>query len=127
MGYDVEFIRVSAPCEMTFSAGADESKALLSRAKPFEDAEGVRSQLLDIEGCRPGPDDSIDYVGSGLSYARLTVKATAIHVENNCGSRDLLKVFNALAKSFPALLIVDLQSGQLHDAASFEKWWNRPL
>ena len=83
--------------------------------------------MLNIEGCKPGPDDSIDFLGRGLNYAHLVIREKAVHVENNCGAPELLKLFNQLAAKFPSLMIYDLQNKQLHDADSFKHWWQKPL
>ncbi len=96
-------------------------------AVPFTDPARVRELLLGMSGCKPGPGESVDFLGKGLSYARISVRADAIHVENNASPRDLLTIHRELKKTWPDLRILDLQSRQLHSAASFEAWWNRPL
>ncbi len=127
MSYDVQFIRVPVPAKTTFPVEADRAKGLLKKAQPIGDPKAVRTGLLALEGCRAGSDKAVDFMGKGLSYARLFVKAEGVHVENNCGPRDLLKMYREIRDMCPDLLILDLQSGQLHDADSFQKWWSRPL
>jgi hypothetical protein len=126
VGYDIEFIVLKLPTETKFAVDAKQAKGLIAQAQPL-DAAAVRAVLLAISGCKPGPQDSIDYLGSGLSYARLTIEPKAIHVENNCGAKDLLKLQAAIAKALGPVYIRDLQSGQLHDADSYAEWWNKPL
>lgn len=127
MGYDVDLIRAQVPTGTRFPVPADRSRDLIDRAEPLDDPAAVRSALLAVPGARPGPGDTVDYLGRGLSYARFEVRPDRIHVENNCGARDLLAVYDALRKLLPDLLILDLQSGDLHDRESFSAWWSRPL
>jgi len=107
----------------------DEVRAadFIANALTFDDPGYVRELLLDDDGTRPGPEDSIDYLGSGMSYARIFVRANAIFVENNCSARELLGIYESLTGAFPSLLIYDLQSKQLHDSDSYTTWWNKPL
>ncbi len=125
MGYDVELIILKLKQAVKFPV-SEAGKLLAECAQPLE-AEAVRKILLEIPGCKPGPDDSVDYLGAGLSYARMTVKPKAIFVENNCGPKDLLKMQAALQDKFGPVFIYDLQSRQLHDAESFKAWWSKPL
>ena len=127
MGYDVQFIQVPVPSNVSFPVQAGAAAKLLAGARPFDDAEAVRTLLLGAEGCRRGPDDAIDYLGRGLSYARFSATTDAIHVENNCSPRELLKIYDRLVEVYPTLLILDLQSRQLHNPASFTEWWSKPL
>jgi hypothetical protein len=123
----VEFVLIPAPPKRPFPVDAAEAERLLASAAGIGDPAKVREALLKVKGCRPGPADSVDYVGAGLSYARLFVRDKAIHVENNCGPRDLLKLYEALRKTHPGLLILDVQSRQLHTAESLREWWAKPL
>ena len=127
MGYDVDFVQLSAPTGTVFPVEPKTAAKLLKKATPFGDPAAVRDILLTIEGTRPGPKDAVDYLGRGLSYARLTARRDTIHVENNCSAGELIKVHGQLAKLLPGLLILDLQSRQLHDAESFAAWWAKPL
>ena len=127
MGYDVEFVQIRLSSKVVFPVDAAEGKKLRARAASFNDPNAVRKALLEIPGCRPGPGEAIDYVGRGLNCARLSIRQDAIHVENNCNARELLKLHEVLTRSYPDLLLVDLQSQQLHSAASFAEWWSRPL
>ena len=127
MGYDVQFVQVSAPPGASFPLSAEDAAPVLARLVPFDDVEVVRGALLAIDGSRPGPEGSVDYMGKGLNYARFFVHKTAIVVENNCNARELLAVLSQLTPKYPKLLIRDLQNGQLHDAASFAEWWAGPL
>ena len=127
MGYDVEFIQLTVPPETAFPVEPKQAAKLAKKATPFADPEAVKAALLKMEGCRPGPKGTIDYLGKGLSYARLSPKKEAIHVENNCSAADLLKILAQLQKLYPSLLIVDLQSRQLHTADSYKAWWAKPL
>ncbi|HSW44571.1 MAG TPA: hypothetical protein VLM89_03265, partial [Phycisphaerae bacterium] len=87
----------------------------------------VASVLRGMEGANDGPDGAIDYLGKGLSYARFSVRKDRVHVENNLNCAELLKVYDELSAVCPGLLILDLQNGQLHDAASYREWWAKPL
>lgn len=128
MGYDVDFVQLTAPAGTTFPVEPQEAAKLLKKAVSFADPEAVRALLLEMEGCRPGPSKgTVDFLGKGLSYARLSPRKNAIHVENNCSADDLLKILAHLQKKYPSLLIVDLQSKRLHTAASYQAWWARPL
>ena len=127
MSYDVQFIQVPVPPKTSFPLEESGAKKLMKDRLKFDDLPAVRELLLTIDGCREGPDESIDFLGRALSYARLIVKKDMIHIENNCGPKELLKIFGVLEKQFPKLLIFDLQSHQLHNAGSFEQWWSRPL
>ncbi len=100
---------------------------MVKGALPIERPEEVRTALLGLPGAKPGPAEAIDYLGQGLSYAKLYVRATAIHVDNNLNSKELLKIYSHLLGALPDLLILDLQNGRLHDAASYAEWWSRPL
>jgi hypothetical protein len=127
VGYDVELIQIPPMQGVTLPLEGADAKASLSRALKMPGATPVREMLLAIEGCRPGPGESVDFLGKGLNYARLTPREKSIHLENNCGAAELIRIYNHLIDKLPGLLIHDLQSGQVHDAASFERWWSRPL
>jgi hypothetical protein len=127
LGYNVEFIQIPPQPGVTFPIGAGQSETLVRQAMPLADSAAVREALLDMEGCKPALDDGIDFVGRGLSYARFFVRRDRIHVENNCSAGELIKVHTRLAELLPGLLIFDLQSRKLHDAASFAAWWAKPL
>jgi hypothetical protein len=127
VGYDVEFIQLPMSEKVTFPVSATEAARLRQKAVPFADARKLRSALLDMRGCRPGPDDSIDFMGQGLSYARLFIRESSVHVENNCSAPELLRLHETLAACCSRLVIHDMQSGQLHDPGSFTEWWSRPL
>ena len=124
MGYDVEFVQVTVESDEPFPRPA--RKGTVATA-PFEDTAALRQALLGIEGARAGVEDTIDYLGQGLNYARFQVSQDAIRVDNNLNASELLKIYKALCELCPSLLILDLQSGQLHDAASYADWWSRPL
>ncbi len=126
MGYDVELITMKPPPGTSFPLDAQAAEKLVASVQPLDQAV-VRAVLLGIPGSKPGPQNAVDYLGSGLAYARLTVKDTLVHVENNCGPKDLLKIQAALAARLGPVFIRDLQSGQLHDADSFTRWWSKPL
>ncbi len=127
MGYNVEFLQIPVPPGMTFPVSAETAKSLKSNAIPFDDLESLRSEIQQMEGCRPGPEKSVDFLGRGLNYARLTIKKNRIHVENNASVPELLKIYRQLSEKYPTLIILDLQSRQLHNADSFSKWWAKPL
>lgn len=124
MSYDVEFVQIPLGPEMKPPVAAE---TLLDEAMPFDDAGAIRTMLIEMDGCKPGPDDSIDFMGRGLNYARFKFNPKAIYVENNCGAPELLKIYEQLLERFPTLLIHDLQSGKLHNTESFRQWWQRPL
>lgn len=127
MGYDVEFVQIAAPANTKFPVTGPDSNALLKKRSRLVDPQGLRTALLKLQGCRGGPGPAIDYNGAGLNYARLLIHEDRIFVENSCGARDLLKIYRHLLGVCPDLLILDLQSRQLHDADSLEQWWSRPL
>jgi hypothetical protein len=127
MGYDIEFIVLKLPAGTRFPVDAAQAATLIAQAAQPLDATAVRTHLLTVPGCKAGLQDSVDYLGSGMSYARMTMKAKAIHVENNCGPKDVLKLQAALSKALGPVYILDLQSRQLHDADSFAQWWAKPL
>ncbi len=127
MGYDVEFIQLTVPPETAFPVEPRQTAMMIRKAAPFADPDAVSAALLKLEGCRPGPKGTIDYLGKGLNYARLSPRKDRIHVENNCSAADLLKIHAQLQKLYPTLLIVDLQSKQLHSAESYKAWWAKPL
>lgn len=127
MSYDVRFVQVPLPAGAEFPVAGAEAQAALKSATPIRDTAGIRELLLKVEGSRPGPNDAVDYVGRGLNNARMYVRPEGIHVENNCGPRELLKIYSELGRQLPNLYIFDLQSEQLHDARSLEAWWSRPL
>ena len=127
MGYDVEFVQVTVGPEAVFPLAPALASGLLANAERFEPEETVRTTLLELDGAREGPDDTVDYLGKGLNYARLCVRKKAIHVDNNLNASELLKIYGKLLDRYPSLLILDLQSGQLHSAASYADWWSRPL
>ena len=126
MGYDLEFIQAAPAGGAKFPVQGEDAKALRKKADAF-DAAQTRGALLGLPGSKEGPAKAVDFVGKGLNYARFEIKAKAIHVDNNCGAAELLRVYGQLKVTFPSLLIVDLQSGDVHDAASFQQWWSRPL
>ncbi|MDM8008968.1 MAG: hypothetical protein QUV05_22745 [Phycisphaerae bacterium] len=127
MGYDIEFIQLTVPAGTRFPVEPESAARLLKKAVAFTDLEAVRASLLKLDGCRPGPKNAVDYLGRGLSYARVFPRQAAIHIENNCSAGDLLKILAHLQKDFPALLIFDMQNKQLHTAESYKAWWARPL
>ncbi len=127
MGYNVEFIQVPLPPDLEPPIQAQTARSLMENALPFEDPHAVQKVLLNMEGCKPGPENSIDFLGRGLNYARLTIHEKTVHVENNCGAPELLKLFNHVADKYPSLMIYDLQNKQLHNANSFTQWWQKPL
>ena len=127
MGYDVEFVQVAIEKGTSFPVAADIAKKLLIKTVPFKDPAAVTQLLSGLEGAKPGPAGAIDYLAKGLNYARFTVQADRMHVENNLNCMELLRVFEKLRPRYPALLILDVQSGQLHDVASFKAWWSKPL
>lgn len=127
MGYDVEFVQVAVATKTTFPIAMAAASDMLKHAKPFEPIAAVRKTLLSLQGAKEGPNDSIDYIGKGLNYARLSVKEKTIHVDNSLNALELLKVYKTLLEQHPSLLILDLQSGQLHNADSYTAWWSRPL
>ena len=127
MGYDVEFLQIPVPPGLNFPVAAETAKSLRSNVISFDDVERLRAELHSLEGCRPGPKKTVDYLGRGLNYARLTVKKNRIHVENNASVPELLKIYRQLAEKYPTLVILDLQNQQLHDADSFSRWWAKPL
>ena len=127
MGYDVEFIQIAAADGLPFPVPDAEAKKLLKKPAAFKDTAEVRELLLKLPGTKAGQGDAVDYVGQGLNYAKFTVKKDRIHVENNCGPKELLKIHGHLAAQLPNLFILDVQSGQLHTAKSLQEWWARPL
>jgi hypothetical protein len=127
VGYDIELISLELPAGTKLPVQAEAAARMVAKSAAALDAAAVREALLAIAGCKPGPDDSIDYLGSGLSYARLRIKAKAVHVENNCGAKDIARIQAGLAKAVGPVFIRDLQSGELHDADSFAQWWAKPL
>lgn len=127
MGYDVELILVSVDPEQSFPVPADEARKYAAGRERFGAVEDVRALLLGLAGVRLGPEDALDYLGYGLNHARFHVRPDAIHVDNHLNATELLKVYKHLLSAYPGLLIHDLQSGQLHDAASYADWWTRPL
>jgi hypothetical protein len=127
LGYDVEFIQVPTPAGTEFPVDEDHASEFIAHALTFDDPGEICALLLDYDGTRQGPEESIDYLGSGMSYARIFVRAKAIFVENNCSAKELLGIYEELARRFPSLLIYDLQSKQLHDSDSYMAWWNGPL
>ncbi len=127
MGYDVEFVQVAVDKDASFPIDAQATGALLRKPIAFKDAGAVSRMLLKLEGAKAGPGGTIDYLATGLSYARFTVEKDRVHVDNNLNCAELLKVYEKLRIELPALLIRDLQSGQLHDAASYRAWWSKPL
>lgn len=127
MGYDVELVQIPGQPDTAFPVEPGKAGKLRGEAAPFADLGKARELLLGMTGCKPGPGESVDFLGKGLSYARLTVRKDAIHVENNASPRDLLTIHKELKNHWPDLRIYDLQSGQLHSAASFQAWWSRPL
>ena len=118
MGYDVEFIQLTVPSGTAFPVEPKLAARLLKSAASFSDPESVKASLLELEGCRPGPKGTVDYLGKGLSYARIFARKDVVHVENNCSAADLLKILGHLQKNYPKLLILDMQSRQLHTAES---------
>ncbi len=127
MGYDVEFVQVAVAKGTSFPVAADAAGKLLKKAVPFKDPAAVTKSLAGLEGAKPGPAGAVDYLAKGLSYARFTVLADRVHVENNLNCSELLRVYEKLQARYPTMLILDVQSGQLHDAASYKEWWSKPL
>jgi hypothetical protein len=127
MGYDVDFVQLDVPPGTALPVEGASAKKLLKGRRPLTDTVAARAALLKVQGSKPGPNDAVDYVGAGLNYARLFIRPDAIHVENNCGVRELLKIYDTLKAALPGLLILDLQSGIVHDGASLQQWWARPL
>lgn len=127
MGYDVELIAMKTRPQTGFPLDQAAAERQIAAAALQLDAEQIKQILLAIPGAKPGPDDSIDYLGAGLGYARLFIKPAAVHVENNCSPKDLLKMQAALQDKLGHVFIYDLQSRQLHDVESFTKWWSQPL
>jgi hypothetical protein len=127
VGYDVEFVQIPVDSSTTFPVPADAARRLRKKAVLFDDPAAVSSLILQLEGAKPALDDGIDYLGRGLSYARLFVRKDGIHVDNNLNGAELLKLYGKLYERYRQLLIFDLQSGQLHDATSYKEWWSRPL
>ncbi|HPD30094.1 MAG TPA: hypothetical protein PLL20_08880 [Phycisphaerae bacterium] len=127
MGYDVEFVQLTMPAGTKFPVEPESAARLVKKAAPFADVQVVRAALLKLEGCRPGPKDAVDYLGRGMSYARIFPRHAAIYVENNCNAADLIRILVHLQKDFPSLLILDMQSKQLHTAESYKAWWGKPL
>jgi hypothetical protein len=127
VGYDVEFMQVPLPPGATFPIAAAQAEALVRLVTTIADPVAVRDAVLNVRGCRPGPGEAIDFVGRGLSYARFFILKDRIRVENNCSPSELIKVYDQLTELMPGLVILDLQSRQLHDAASFAAWWAKPL
>ena len=127
MGYDVEFIQVPPQPGMSFPVAAAQAEAVVRLVTPIADPVAVRDAVLNVKGCKPSPGEAIDFIGRGLSYARFYILSDRIRVENNCSPSELIKVYNQLTELLPGLLIFDLQSRQLHDAASFAAWWAKPL
>jgi len=127
VGYDVEFVQVAVEKGASFPVAAEAGKKLLTKTVPFKDPAAVTQFLSGLEGARPGPGSAIDYLAAGLSYARFTVQTDRVHVENNLNCAELLRVYEKLRARYSALAILDLQSGQLHDAASYKEWWSKPL
>jgi hypothetical protein len=127
VGYDVELVQLTVEPEGAFPLSADQASSGEDAYQPFASVEQVRNKLLELEGARSGPDASVDYLGRGLNHARFVVTREGIHVDNHLNATELVKVYTHLKQSYPALLIRDLQSGQLHNAASYAEWWTRPL
>jgi len=127
VGYDVEFVQVTVGPEVAFPIAPAVASDLLAKAERFEPEQAVRARLLELDGAKEGLDDHIDYIGKGLNYARMCVRKKAIHIDNSLNAAELLKIYRRLLERYPSLLILDLQSGQLHNAASYADWWSRPL
>jgi len=127
VGYDVELVQVESPAGTHFPVPAESAKTLLKKTVPLKDPAAIIQVLSSLKGAKPGPGGAIDYLGKGLSYARFTVGKDRVHVDNNLNCAELLKVYDTLQAAVPNLLIHDLQSGQLHNAASYREWWAKPL
>jgi hypothetical protein len=127
VGYDVEFVQVAMEKGTSFPIAAEAAGKLLKKAVPFKDPAAVTQFLSGLEGAKPGPAGAIDYLAKGLNYARFTVQADRVHVENNLNCSELLRVYENLRAKYSALLVLDVQSGQLHDVASYKAWWSKPL
>jgi hypothetical protein len=127
LGYDVEFVRLPSTAGLKFPVDATQTEKLLKEPAGIGEPSEIRALLLSLPGAKPGPEDTIDYIGAGLNYARLAVKPDRIHIENNCGPKELLKIHEHLSAKLQNLLIHDLQSGQLHTAESLKEWWSKPL
>ncbi len=126
MGYDLEIIPVRVPAGTVFPVEKAAATTILEQATPM-DAQRVRGALLATKGCKPGPGDAVDYVGQGLSYARMTVTERAVHLDNNAGPRDLEAICQSLEAALGPVVIRDLQSGRLHTPESYRQWLSRPL
>ena len=127
MSYDIDFVQVALDKGVSCPIDAASTKKLLKKTAPFKDAAAVAKLLGGLKGAKPGPAGAIDYLAKGLSYARFTVAKDRVHVDNNLNCAEILKVYEKLKAAYPLLLIFDLQSGQLHDAASYKEWWSKPL
>jgi hypothetical protein len=127
VGYDVELVQVESPAGTRFPTSVESAKILLKKTTPLKDPATITQILSSLKGAKPGRGGTIDYVGKGLSYARFTVGKDRVHVDNNLNCAELLKVYDTLQAAAPNLLILDLQSGQLHDSTSYREWWAKPL
>jgi hypothetical protein len=127
VSYDVELVQLPSLEGIKFPVAKADTAKLLKKPLAFKDPKSVRELLLALSGAKAGPQDAVDYVGKGLNFARLTVKSDRVFVENNCGPRELFIIHQHLAAKFPNLVILDLQSGQVHSCKSLEEWWARPL
>ena len=127
MGYDLELVQVPTPKGLKFPVDKATADTLIGNAQPFGRDPDLHGLLMNLDGTKEGPDGTVDYLGGGLSYARFTLKKKAIHVDNNASPKALLSMYETLRETYPSLLILDLQSGQLHNAESFLAWWSRPL
>ncbi len=127
MSYDVEFISIKLPAKTTFPVEAEQARKLIEKTEPLPEAKKVNACLLKVKGCKPGPDDSIDFMGNVLNFARLCVKEDRVFLENNCNPGELLKLYEAVREACPHIVIRDLQTEQLHDPDSWKAWWTRPL
>lgn len=127
MGYDVAFVQIDVPEGTTFPVTGSEASDLVARAEPIADIDAVKEALCQQEGCKPGPDDTIDFLGKRLGYARLRFREKDVYIENNCNAKDLLSLHEVFQPFVSGLYILDLQTGQLHDPESYRSWWARPL
>jgi len=127
VGYNVDLIQIPPQIAADYPAEGEFAEELISKAIPFDDVETVRRILLTINGTKSSTDGGIDYLGRGLSYARIYVNVNAVHIDNNLSCEELIKIYHRLLEKYRSLAILDLQSRQLHDADSFRAWWSRPL
>lgn len=127
MSYDIEFVQVALDKGVSCPIDAASARKLLKKVAPFADVASIKTLISGLEGAKPGPAGTINYVAKGLSFARFTVLKDRVHVDNNLNCAETLRVYELLKADHPTLLILDLQSGQIHDATSYKEWWSKPL